>query len=87
MAKTIITQSGNLINYSNVVSVSVDSGAKKDSQNNKLFSVTAVTTNGQNTIIGSYDSCYEAHKAKDKLVEWLQSEIYGVYEFDRKEDD
>ena len=61
MAKTIITQSGELINYSNVVSVSVDSGAKKDSQNNKLFSVTAVTTNGQNTIIGSYDSCYEAH--------------------------
>ena len=60
MAKTIITQSGELINYSNVVSVSVDSGAKKDSQNNKLFSVTAVTTNGQNTIIGSYDSCYEA---------------------------
>ena len=87
MAKTIITQSGELINYSNVVSVSVDSGAKKDSQNNKLFSVKAVTTNGQNTIIGSYDSCYEAHKAKDKLVEWLQSEIYGVYEFDRKEDD
>ena len=37
MAKTIITQSGELINYSNVVSVSVDSDAKKDSQNNKLF--------------------------------------------------
>ena len=89
MAKTIITQMDEVLNYENIVLIYISSAPVEDAESEEevIFIMFADTVNGDSVPIGFYDEEGEANEAKDKLVEWLQREMYGVYRLDRKEGD
>lgn len=89
MAKTIITQMNEVLNYENTVLIYISSAPveEAESEDEEIFVMFADTANGDSVPIGIYDGEDEACEAMDELIEWLQREMYGVYRLDRKEDD
>ncbi|MDE6677819.1 MAG: hypothetical protein K2K02_02150 [Ruminococcus sp.] len=74
MAKSIITQEGNVVNYANIVTLSVEISDDGD-----VYGLIATDTGSSIHILGIYPSENIAVSAKNRLIDWLNSEALGVY--------
>lgn len=74
MAKSIITQEGNVVNYANIVTLSVEISDDGD-----VYGLIATDTGSSIHILGIYSSENIAVSAKNRLIDWLDSEALGVY--------
>ena len=74
MAKTIVTQEGNLVNYAHIITVSVEISDDGD-----VYGLIATDIVSSIHILGIYSSKNTAVSAKRRLTDWLDSEALGVY--------
>lgn len=74
MAKSIITQEGNVVNYANIVTITVEISDDSD-----VYGLIATDTGSSIHILGIYPSENMAVSAKNRLTDWLNSEALGVY--------
>ena len=77
MAKSIITQERNLVNYANIVTITVEISDDGD-----VYGLIATDTGNSIHILGTYPSENMAVSAKNRLIDWLDSEALGVYSVD-----
>lgn len=77
MAKSIITQERNLVNYANIVTITVEISDDGD-----VYGLIATDTGNSIHILGTYPSENMAISAKNRLIDWLNSEALGVYSVD-----
>ncbi|MDE6425644.1 MAG: hypothetical protein K2K89_05870 [Ruminococcus sp.] len=82
MAKSIITQERNLVNYANIVTITVEISDDGD-----VYGLIATDTGNSIHILGTYPSENMAVSAKNRLIDWLNSEALGVYSVDENGDD
>lgn len=85
MAKTIVTQFGEMLNYDNIVKIGVvtnweDAEISEDGTITPDFEMVGKDITGMDIPMGIYDTPEEAEKAVKALYEWLSSEAYAVYE-------
>ncbi len=86
MAKTIVTQFGEMLNYDNIVKIGVITNwedAEIDEESGTIkpdFEMISTDTIGNQIPMGIYDTPDEAETALKDLYEWLNSEAYAVYE-------
>ena len=86
MAKTIVTQFGEFLNYANIVKIGIETNwedAEIDVENGTIqpdYEMVGTDTAGNRIPMGSYETPDEAEKALKALYEWLNSEAYAVYE-------
>lgn len=74
MAKTIVMQDGNLVNYANIVAITVEISDDGD-----VYGLIASDTSNSIYVLGTYPSENMAVSAKNRLTDWLNSEALGVY--------
>ena len=81
MAKTIITQDSDLVNYANVVAITVDAMSEKDVDYSpdEAFVLVAYDITNAKIALGYYPTDEKAREAEMSLVNWLDSEAFGVY--------
>lgn len=82
MAKSIITESGDIVNYGNIVAITVKlCDVENDNGQlwNNVYGVIAIDVNNSEHLLGAYQSEKEAVEAKNKLKNWLQIESYGIF--------
>ncbi len=88
MAKSIITQDGDVINYDNLVTVSTetclisyenDDGEENEVENEEL-GIVAIDTTGAKTLIYHSPNDEDVLAVQRKLVRWLQSEAFSTFE-------
>lgn len=77
MAKSIITQERNLVNYANIVTITVEISDDGD-----VYGLIATDTGNSIHILGTYPSENMAVSAQKRLIDWLDSEALGVYSVD-----
>lgn len=86
MAKTIVTQFGEFLNYANIVKIGVETNwddAEIDEENGTIkpdFEMIGTYTAGNKIPMGIYDTPDEADNALKALHDWLSTEAYAVYE-------
>ena len=86
MAKTIVTQFGEFLNYANIVKIGVETNwddAEIDEENGTIepdFEMIGTDTAGNKIPMGIYDTPDEADNALKALHDWLSTEAYAVYE-------
>ena len=85
MAKTIVTQFGEMLNYDNIVKISVvtnweDAEISKDGTISPDFEMIGTDTSGNRIPMGIYETPEEAENALKDLHDWLGTEAYAVYE-------
>lgn len=86
MAKTIVTQFGEFLNYANIVKIGVETNwddAEIDEDNGTIkpdFEMIGTDTAGNKIPMGIYDTPDEADNALKALHDWLSTEAYAVYE-------
>ena len=95
MAKTIVTQFGEFLNYANIVKIGVETNwddAEIDEENGTIKpdfemigtdtagNIPTVNTAGNKIPMGIYDTPDEADNALKALHDWLSTEAYAVYE-------
>lgn len=86
MAKTIVTQFGEMLNYDNIVKISVITNwedAEIDEESGTIkpdFEMIGKDITGMDIPMGIYDTPEEAENAVKALHDWLSSESYAVYE-------
>ena len=86
MAKTIVTQFGEFLNYANIVKIGVETNwddAEIDEENGTIkpdFEMIGTDTAGNKIPMGIYDTPDEADNALKALHDWLSTEAYDVYE-------
>ena len=83
MAKTIITQSGDLVNYANIIAVFVDDELDDD-ENVLGYNLLGLDVAESTILLGEYDTLDEAIQAKNKIVEWIDSESYAKVDLSAK---
>ena len=83
MAKTIITQSGDLVNYANLIAVFVDDELDDD-ENLLGYNLLGLDVAESTILLGEYDTLDEAIQAKNKIVEWIDSESYAKVDLSAK---
>ena len=76
MAKTIITQGGDLVNYANIIAVFVDDELDDD-QHVLGYNLWGLDVTNDNILLGEYATLDEALQAKNKIVEWIDNEAYA----------
>ena len=86
MAKTIITQDGNLVNYANIIAVFVDDELD-DYENILGYNLLGLDVAESTILLGEYDTLDEAIQAKNKIVEWIDSESYAKVDLSEKAGD
>lgn len=74
MAKSIITQEGHLVNYANIVAVTVEISDDGD-----VYGLIATDTGNSIYVLGTYQTENMAVMAEKRLIDWLNSEAFGVY--------
>jgi len=74
MAKSIITQEGHLVNYANIVTITVEISDDGD-----VYGLIATDTGNSIYVLGTYPSENMAVSAEKRLIDWLNSEAFGVY--------
>ena len=85
MAKTIVTQFGEFLNYANIVKIGVETNwedAEIDEENGTIkpdFEMIGTDTAGNKIPMGIYDTPDEADNALKALHDWLSTEAYAVY--------
>lgn len=86
MAKTIVTQFGEFLDYANIVKIGVETNwddAEIDEENGTIkpdFEMIGTDTAGNKIPMGIYDTPDEADNALKALHDWLSTEAYAVYE-------
>lgn len=86
MAKTIVTQFGEFLNYANIVKIGIETNwddAEIDEENGTIkpdFEMIGTDTAGNKIPMGIYDTPDEADNALKALHDWLSTEAYAVYE-------
>lgn len=86
MAKTIVTQFGEFLNYANIAKIGVETNwddAEIDEENGTIkpdFEMIGTDTAGNKIPMGIYDTPDEADNALKALHDWLSTEAYAVYE-------
>ena len=86
MAKTIVTQFGEFLNYANIVKIGVETNwddAEIDEEIGTIkpdFEMIGTDTAGNKIPMGIYDTPDEADNALKALHDWLSTEAYAVYE-------
>ena len=86
MAKTIVTQFGEFLNYANIVKIGVETNwddAEIDEENGTIkpdFEMIGTDTAGNKIPMGIYDTPDEVDNALKALHDWLSTEAYAVYE-------
>ena len=86
MAKTIVTQFGEFLNYANIVKIGVETNwddAEIDEENGTIkpdFEMIGTDTAGNKIPMGIYDTPDEEDNALKALHDWLSTEAYAVYE-------
>ena len=86
MAKTIVTQFGEFLNYANIVKIGVETNwddAEIDEENGTIkpdFEMIGTDTAGNKIPMGIYDTPDEADNALKALHDWLSTEASTVYE-------
>jgi hypothetical protein len=80
MAKTIITQDGDLVNYANVIAVSVEMMSVEDEEYTPDDSYVLLAHDITNSVIalGYYPNYESACEAEESIVNWLDGETLGV---------
>ncbi len=81
MAKTIITQGGDLVNYANIIAVFVDD------ENVLGYNLWGLDVTNDNILLGEYATLDEAVQAKNKIVDWIDSEAYAKVDLSVKDGD
>ena len=88
MAKSIITQNGDIVNYGNLVAVYIED--KLDDEENVLgYELLGLTSGGKDAdviILGTYADAETALKARYDLICWLQSEAFGTFELSKTDE-
>ena len=82
MAKSIITQDGHIVNYSNIVfiySEPVEVEYEEENTSETIYCVYADTIFGESIILGAYATSDEAATNEQMFVKWLSHEAFGVY--------
>lgn len=86
MAKTIVTQFGEFLNYANIVKIGIETNwedAEIDEENGTIkpdYEMIGTDTAGNKIPMGIYETPDEAEKALKALHDWLSTESYAVYE-------
>ena len=86
MAKTIVTQFGEFLNYDNLVKIGVVTNwedAEIDEESGTIkpdFEMIGTDTAGNRIPMGIYETPDEADAALKDLHDWLNTEAYAVYE-------
>lgn len=86
MAKTIVTQFGEFLNYANIVKIGIETNwadAEIDEESGTItpdYEMIGTDTTGTRIPMGIYATPDEAESALKALYEWLSSEAYAVYE-------
>lgn len=86
MAKTIITQGGDLVNYANIIAVFVDDELDDD-ENVLGYNLWGLDVTNDNILLGEYDTLDEAIQAKNKIVDWIDNEAYAKVDLSEKAGD
>ena len=86
MAKTIITQGGDLVNYANIIAVFVDDELDDD-ENVLGYNLLGLDVAESTILLGEYDTLDEAVQAKNKSVEWIDNEAYAKVDLSVKDGD
>lgn len=90
MAKSISTVDKKLVNYANIVVISVEQGEYSDDNGNvssDVYGLIATDITNNMHILGVYDSKNEADAAENKLKKWLECEAFGIYDMNASEGD
>ena len=86
MAKTIITQGGDLVNYANIIAVFVDDELDDD-ENVLGYNLWGLDVTNDNIPLGEYDTLDEAIQAKNRIVDWIDNETYAKVDLSEKAGD
>ena len=86
MAKTIITQGGDLVNYANIIAVFVDDELDDD-ENVLGYNLWGLDATNDNILLGEYLTLDEALQAKNKIVDWIDNEAYAKVDLSEKAGD
>ncbi len=81
--KSIITQTGSLVNYENIISMSVEKGEILDEstgQTSEKVAVIGTDTTGETVIFGTYDSFYSANSVLSDIIKWLKNNAFLLFE-------
>lgn len=90
MAKTLVTLDRKLVNYANVVSISVEPGDYSNDDGEKIgdvYGIIAFDVTNSMHVLGVYEDREKAVEANNKLKSWLECEAFGVYDFNAEGDD
>ena len=83
MLKSIITQTGSLVNYANIISMSVEKGELLDEstgQTTEKIAVIGTDTAGGTVIFGTYDSFYTANNVLSEVIRWLKNNAVSMFQ-------
>jgi hypothetical protein len=87
MAKAIITQGGDLVNYANIIAVFVDDELDDDENVLGGYNLWGLDVTNENILLGEYDTLDEAIQAKNKIVDWIDNEAYAKVDLSEKAGD
>ncbi len=86
MAKTIVTQFGEFLNYANIVKIGIETNwedADINEENGTIkpdYEMIGTDTAGNKIPMGIYETPDKAEAALGALHNWLSAEAYAVYE-------
>ena len=77
MAKTIVTQDGDIVNYGNLVIIFVRPSEEIPKEK---YEIVGMDNNANQVILGRYDDIQTAENKKADIINWLEKEAYSTYE-------
>ena len=86
MAKTIITQDGDLVNYANIIAVFVNDELDDD-ENMLCYNLWGLDVANENILLREYTTLDEALQTKNKIIEWIDNEAYAKVDLSAKDSD
>lgn len=84
MAKSIITQNGSIVNYSNLLAVYVEADTDDEDRVIGYDLLGAVDNKSDAIVLGSFNDENTAENAKADIIRWLQSEAFSTFEMPAK---
>lgn len=90
MAKTIVTLDRNLVNYENIVYISIEQGdysGDNGEVTSDVYGLIAIDVGNNMHVLGVYEDKSKAAAAENKLRKWLDCEAFGVYDLESKGDE
>lgn len=82
MAKSIITQDGNVVNYNKLLAIYVEDELDDDENvvGYNLLGVVGMNKDSDAILLGFFNDEKSAMKAKADIIRWLQSEAFATFE-------